>query len=153
MHAALLMALFAHADTPADNDRPDGIMEVHRALSARDNAAPCEQVEALSTEPVQALLYIVDNATQPPWAGIRAAECLTTRHAEQIQPQLKQWVQTPGTKGFALIVFNNIDRVPEQIADTIIRAALAGPLAEDARPRLQSHNIPRINSIIEETSL
>ena len=152
MNAVLLMALFAQAETPAEDALPPGTMEIHRMLSARDNAPSCEDVEALSSEPVQALLYIAENATQPPWAGIRAAECLTTRHAEQIQPQLEQWVQNTETKGFALVVFNNIDRIPEPIADNIVRTSLAGPLADDARPRLKSHNIQRINYLIEEIS-
>ncbi|MFT4979558.1 MAG: hypothetical protein ACI8S6_005469, partial [Myxococcota bacterium] len=109
-------------------------------------------LEALSETPVQALTFIVENATQPPWAGVRAAECLTLRHAEEIQPLLLSWVQTPETRGLALMVFNHLDQLPSAVALPVARASLEGPLAQDARPRLQKLNDPDINALIVETN-
>lgn len=150
MHAALLMVLTASAE-PTTEAPPDGAEAIHRALSARDQSPPCEDVEALSTAPVEALLYIVEHATQPPWAGMRAAECLTLRHAEAIQPQLTGWVQNPDTRGLALMVFNRLDEIPSTVALPVARASLNGPLAEDARSRFQKLENAEIKAILEES--
>ena len=96
------------------------------------------------------MLYITEHAQQPPWAGVRAAECLITRHAEDVQPQLEHWVQHTETRGFALLVFNHIDDIPTPVATTIVRTSLAGPLADDARSRLEESNTPEITSILSE---
>lgn len=151
MHAALLMMLTASAE-PTPADAPSGAEAMHRALSARDQGPPCEDVEALSDTPVEALLYIVDHATQPPWAGMRAAECLTLRHAEEIQPQILGWVQNTQTRGLALMVFNHLDEVPSTVALPIARASLSGPLAEDARPRFQKLDSEQIRQLVQESA-
>ena len=39
---------------------------VYRALSVRDPAPTCEHVESLTETPVETLLFVVDNAQQPP---------------------------------------------------------------------------------------
>lgn len=151
MHAALLMVLTASAE-PAEAELPDGAQAMHRALSARDQSPPCEDVEALSEAPVEALLYIVDNATQPPWAAMRAAECLTLRHAEAVQPQLAGWVQSAETRGLALMVFNHLDEISDDVAFSLAQAALAGPLAEDARPRLAKVENDQIKALLQEST-
>ena len=150
MFPALLMVLMAHAD-PQGDAPPAGVDEMHRALSTRDGSPPCDEVEALSDTPAEALLYIAEHAQQPPWAGVRAAECLVSRHAEAIQPQLEQWVQDPSTRGFALVVFNAFDTIPEAVAIPVAQAALAGDLSEDARVRLEGVQNPSIKLLLEES--
>jgi len=149
MHPFLFMALSAHAEPTETAAPPAGAAEMHRALSARDGAPPCEDIEALSEAPVEALLYIVDNATQPPWAGVRAAECLTQRHAAEAQPHIERWVQGADTRGFALVAFNNISAMPVEVALPIARAAINGPLAADARPRLEKVDNDEIQALLK----
>lgn len=115
---------------------PAGAIEMHKALSARDGALPCETVEALSPEPVPALLFIVEHAEQPPWAAIRAAACLASRHAEAVQPHLLRWVSSPETRGLGIVTLNLLDQMPAPVASAVAQGALQGPLAQDARARL-----------------
>ena len=50
------------------------------ALSSRD-AVSCESLEALTTTPTATLVEVVDTVQMPPWAPMRAANCLIEHHA------------------------------------------------------------------------
>jgi hypothetical protein len=135
----------AHADTWSPSDEEAA---VYRALSAKD-APGCADVEALAADPVPALKAVVEHATMPPWAPMRAAHCLTTRHAEQARAELLHWVSHDDTRGFALLVLDSLDAVAEAIALEIARAALAGPLEADARERLTRCERPELKALAE----
>jgi hypothetical protein len=108
---------------------------VYRALSARD-PVPCAEVEALATAPLDALRAVVAHASMPPWAPMRAAQCIATRHAIEARDDLVSWVSEERTRGLALLVLSNLDAMDRAVALEVARAAIAGPLAEDARARL-----------------
>ena len=144
-----LFGLAALSSAAPNTPMPEGADAVYKALSARDGAPSCEAVEALSAEPVAALLFVAENATQPPWAGIRAAECLVQRHAAEVQPTLERWVSTSETRGFGLIAINQLEQMPAPVALSVARIALSGPLAEDARPRLLAIQNPELRALVE----
>jgi len=139
-------------ETPeaAASPEPDADAEaVYRALSIRDPAPSCETVEALSETPVETLLFVVDNAQQPPWVGMRAADCLLTRHAEEAQEAIESWVSHTETKGLAILALNQLDAMPLEIALSVARTALAGPEADTARTRISRATTPEIKALVE----
>lgn len=120
---------------------------VYRALSVRDPEPACAEVEALSPTPVATLLEVIDRAQQPPWAGMRAANCLIQGHGAEVQPQLLAWVASPDTRGLALLVLDQLDALPQDVALAVATAALAGPLAADATPRVQKSSNPSLQAL------
>ncbi len=122
---------------------------MYRALSARDPAPSCAEVEALSETPVADLVYVVEHATQPPWAGMRAASCLVERHAEEARDEILAWVGDAGKRGLAILVFDKVDALPEGLALEVARSGLAGPLAEDARTRLARAERAEVRALAE----
>lgn len=140
----------ASAEPEASGPAPDAAAEaVYRALSIRDPAPTCESVEALTETPVETLLFVVDNAQQPPWAGMRAAECITSRHAVEAQESIKAWVSSSETKGLAILALNQLDAMPLEVALTVARTALEGPDAESARTRIGRSTVPEIKALAE----
>jgi len=149
-HSLLILSLVASssalAEPPAaERPQPTASQEsIYRALSVRDPVPSCETVEALSSAPVGDLLFVVDHAAQPPWAAMRAAQCLVRRHSAEIQPQIEGWVSTEETRGLALMTLSFLDSMPIEVALPVAQAALAGPLSSEARPRVQKAETPAI---------
>lgn len=102
---------------------PDGASAVSKALSAR-HAIECEVAEALSTEPVAALEWVVDHVEAPPWAGIRAARCLARRHPEAVQASLRAWLTDPARKGLGRVVVAELDHMPLALAESLATTAM-----------------------------
>ena len=90
--------------------------ELMRALSVREGAPSCQDLQAMTETPVAHLRWVVSNVTMPPWAGMRAAECLVRSHGADIAPQLRQWVTDPGYAGLKRIVMGNMDVLPRALA-------------------------------------
>ena len=88
-----------------------------QALSAR-HAAPCERVTATSTAPAHDLLAIVTHVTMPPWAPMRAADCLILRHADAppVAGAMREWVADPERMGLGRLVVTRLDELDETLA-------------------------------------
>lgn len=121
---------------------------VYRALSVRDPEPACAEVEALSPTPVETLLEVVERAQQPPWAGMRAANCLVQGHAEAVQGELAAWVADPEARGLALLVLDQLDSLPEPLALDLATRALAGPHAADAAERVARSTRPAVQALV-----
>ncbi len=132
-----LLALALAETPPADTD-------LLRALSARDLRFSCEELDALTDDPVQAYTHIVDTVAQPPWAPMRAAVCLIRGHGEVALPSLKRWVTDPATPGLARLVLLELDALPEQVAIETATAALRGPHIELARTKIARASRPAV---------
>ena len=133
----------------ADDWTPSAEEEaVYRALSVRDPVPSCEEVESLATDPVATLLVVVERASMPPWAGMRAAECLTSRHSEAIAEEIKAWVAQEETRGLAYLALNNLDDMPEALALEVASVALAGPLADSAATRIERSEVPSVKALV-----
>ena len=109
---------------------------VHKALSVRDPEPDCAAVAGLTPEPVADLLFVANHADQPPWASTRAARCLAMNHGDAAKAELLGWMADPSAKGLALMLLTELDQLPEALALELAQAALAGPLADEARPRI-----------------
>ncbi len=129
--------------TPSDEERA-----VYDALSVRHTPPSCEAVEALATDPVDTLQVMVERAIQPPWVGVRAADCLITRHADEIAPVLETWVSEPEYLGLALVTLGKLDGMSPEVAEGVAKAALAGPLSEEAIPRIAAAESERLRALV-----
>lgn len=129
---ALIAALGAD---PAPSPSPSQ-EALYRALVVREGAPTCAELAPLSPTLVADLVYLTENAKQPTWVGIRAAECLLTEHQEAALPVILGWMGRSDAKGFALVTVEKLDRMPIERAMAVAQAGLAGPLADTLRPRI-----------------
>lgn len=136
-------ALAADAWTPS---APEA--ELIRALSARDGAPSCAELEAMVPAPVTSMQAIVEHVTMPPWVGMRAADCLVTGHATEIRPVIEGWVTHPDLKGLRILALGQLDAMPADVAVAIATKAIqAGPDAADARRRVARSSRPEIAAL------
>lgn len=142
MFAALALLGGALAQQPS--------VELHRALSYR-HALPCAEIEALTDDPVADLLAAVEQIEQPPWAPMRAAQCLVASHATTIRADLERWVVVPEQKGLGLLALGMLDQMPVETAVPVARLALRdGPDREAARLRVGRSTVPEVRALVEE---
>jgi hypothetical protein len=114
---------------------PENVDPVVLALSSR-HPVPCAEVEALTPTPVDTLRHVVDTVSLPPWAPMRAADCLVRGHAAEMQPTIESWVTDPAVLGLGRLVLADLDVMPVEVAVPVARKALTGPLADVARSRI-----------------
>ncbi len=139
------------ADVPEDPLQGMGSEEalaVYRALSVRDPEPDCADIDTLSPTPLQTLLDVIDRASMPPWVPMRAANCVLQRHGAEAQDTLQGWVADDKARGLAILVFDGIDALPEDVALPVAQAGLAGPWSEDAASRLAGSSRPSIVALV-----
>lgn len=144
----LILTGVAGATTPLAPPKPTAEQRaLYDALKARDGGPSCDELAALSQDIASDLIWIVDNAKQPPWAGIRAARCILSDHLEAKATDVDAWVVDPSKKGLALLTLSMLDEVPEPAAVRFATLALNGPLADDARARLVDSVHPAVANL------
>lgn len=120
---------------------------VYRMLSMRDGAPDCATVEAAVKDPVPVLVSVAEHATLPPAVGVRAAHCLTTRHAPEAKATLLAWVVDPGKRGFAILIADDLSAMPEDVALEVAKAGLAGPHATTLNRRIGRSAWPSVAAL------
>jgi len=135
------------ADAPTPTDDPAGLDDVLHALSYR-HPKPCDELEGLTPTPVRTLRHVVANVQSPPWAPMRAAECLQRNHAEEVREDLLLWVRDPELKGLGRQAVGLIDVLPEALAVDVARQALQGPVADRARVVLAADVRPAVSELV-----
>ena len=149
MHMIALGFLLSSATMAAEHVPSADELAVHKALSARHFDGDCARIEALAKAPVQTLQNIVEHASAPPWAPMRAALCLTLNHAAEIQPDLERWVSDPELVGLGIQTLNKLDSLPEPIALAVAQKALAeGPERLEARTRLERSALAPVQTLL-----
>jgi len=111
-------------------------LAMYRALSVKDPDPSCADVEALDPEPLAGLQFIAEKIAMPPYAGMRAANCIATGHAEEAADILVGWMGDPNFGGLVRLALQHVDSWPEPVATRVREAALAGPHAAVAQPLL-----------------
>ena len=141
----LLFALAASASaaTPTESQAA-----LYQALTARHLEQSCAELATLSPTPAEDLVWLAENTTQPSWVAIRAAACVVEDHAEPAAPALTRWVTSKATLGLALTTVPALDTLPVSVARPILEAGLAGPLADELRPRIQRLQTPELRSLV-----
>lgn len=125
-----------------------GFEAVVRALSMRDGAPPCEQVEALSSDPVADLLRVVDTVAMPPTAGMFAAGCLLDRHAQEVAEPVEAWMGEAGNAGLARLVLQRLDALPAATAVRWVQVGLQGPHAAEVRTAVEASARPELRALL-----
>ena len=122
---------------------------LYRALLVRDAGPTCAELVPLSPTLVDDLIFLAENAKQPAWVGVRAAECLLSDHQEAALPVIIGWMGRADAKGFALLTIDTLDKMPLDRARTLAQAALTGPLAESMRPRIARLSTPALAALAQ----
>lgn len=125
---------------------PENVGDVVRALSMRHPMA-CAEIEALTPTPVDTLQHVVATVELPPWAPMRAADCLVRSHAVEIRPTIEGWVTDPAVAGLGRLVLADLDAMPVEVAVPVARKALDGHLAELARERIASSTRAEVRAV------
>ena len=134
----------AQAFEPSDSQEA-----LYRLLSLRDDVVDCKALAEASETVVADLAVIADQAKMPPWAGVRAAHCLSSHYAEASQEHLVRWLGSAETAGLARAILDNVDVMPEPVALSIAPVALAGPSGELARSALAGSERASLRSLLE----
>lgn len=135
------MLMFGQAQANPDLDA------VTLALSSRD-AVSCESIEALTATPTATLVEVVQTVQMPPWAPMRAADCLIERHPLEIREQLDQWVTDPNLAGLNRLVLGKLDVMPVEVAVPVARKALEGSDPELARARVGASKVAEVRAVV-----
>ncbi len=143
MLTTLALFALAHAE-PAPTPSQDAL---YAALRVRHAPPDCSALTDLSESLVEDLVWLVDHATQPPWVGLRAAQCLLVEHPAAAQPSFEGWLSTEGHRGLAILVSQRIDEIPLPIATSLAVVALAGPEEETVHPRFARCGVPEIQDL------
>lgn len=136
MTALLVLTGLAHAQEPVAAPPPPPTVSqraLYDALKPREDAPDCASLGAHSTDLATDLLWLVDHATQPPWVGVRAAQCVIKHHHTDQAERIKTWMTNPEQRGLAILAMGLLDELPKELSAELAQAALAGPLADDAK--------------------
>lgn len=123
-------------------------LALYKALSVRHFEQGCASLDSLSPTVASDLVWLAENATQPSWVAVRAADCVLERHSAASLDSVRRWMQTPETKGLALVTVQHLDRMDVQQASGLVDAALAGPMADALRPRLAKLERPELRALV-----
>jgi hypothetical protein len=140
--ATVAAPLTAAAAEPSETQ-----MVLYRALSVRHLEQTCADLAKLSATPTEDLVWLAENAEQPSWVAIRAAECVLELYPEPASPSIRAWMQSPDHLGLALVTVPHLDALPVAVAQPILEAGLAGPLAEKVRPRAAKLHTPELRAL------
>lgn len=143
----------AAADSSVDSSTVTPTAEqdaVYKALSMRHDTLSCDQLDAMSSDPLGTYLFLIEHAEQPAWVGMRAASCVMENHAEAAQPELQRWVTSSDTRGLAILAMDRLDSLPLAIAlDLATRALTDGPDPEGMRKRIAKSTVPELAALVK----
>lgn len=128
------------------------VLVLHKALSVKDPEPDCADIEALVDDPLPALVELAEANAMPPWAGMRAATCVITRHPDAAADRLVAWSTSEMLKGLGLLVLDHLDQLPETLAVRVAGEALEGPLAEMAQPRVAASTRATVRALLPEAT-
>lgn len=119
----------------------------------RDGQPTCAALTAGLREPLRALLEVTA-VTAPPRSSVRAATCVVQEHASEAEPHLLRWVRERSTRGLALVVANNLDRLDEGLATRVVDEALRGENSVETGSRIaDSTRYPSLRALGRGASL
>ena len=119
-----------------------------QALSVREPAPSCGDLAALTPTPPADLLWVVEHVRSPPWAGMKAAECLVLAHPDAARTALDAWVTDPRLKGLGWVVLKHLDAMPRPLALELARRAITdGPDPDGEKRRIRRSGVPEIQAL------
>jgi len=116
---------------------------IYKALSVREGAPGCVALGDMSEAPATDLVWLAENAKQPPWVSIRAGECVITSFMDEAA--LQRWVTEAAFQGLGWLVLDHLDTLPVEQAQALAVAAIEqGPEPEAAKKRVAKSTNPNI---------
>ena len=91
---------------------------------------------------------IVEEIDKPAWVPMRAVACMIEMFPAKSRMNLEAWIIDPNKKGIAFLIAGQIEKLPDQVALSVIKKGLQGPHAVDIRTRLEKLDDPRLQSIL-----
>ena len=117
-----LLSTMAFADPSSET-----VDAVYRELSLRHPVA-CSIIftDRDDKEVLEAMIWVADNAEQPPWAGMRAVACVVEEAEDHVFAMTKvhSWLADAQRPGFALTIVRNLDLLHEQVAVDLAQRSL-----------------------------
>ena len=98
------------------------------------------------------LSRIVEEVDKPAWVPMRAVACMIEIYPKESQPDLERWIIDPHRKGLAFLIAGQVDKLPDQVALSVVKKGLQGPHAIDIRSRLEKLDDPRLQSILNPSA-
>jgi len=139
-----LAATTAQAAEPSESQ-----LALYKVLSGRHQEQSCTHIVELSPTPTTDLVWLAENAEQPAWVAIRAAECVLELYPEPAAPHITRWMQSDDTLGLALLTVSRLDGLPTAQARPFLEAGLAGPHADRVRPRAEKLEQPELRALVD----
>jgi hypothetical protein len=128
--------LFAAAAAAASDWSPQADeAEVVRLLTERHASHTCAELSERLKTPAASLARIAEHLQSPPWAPMRAANCLAKRPTEAAS-LVAPWWSDPAVAGLADVLLLALHTWPEEVATEAATQALAGPHRQLALRRL-----------------
>ncbi len=137
------LAAPAGAD-PAPSARQQALYD---AFSARDAGPACSSLGPVDADLHADLMFLVEQAVQPPWVAVRAADCLLQLDPLGTQAAARRWVVAQDSRGLALLALAKLDSLPRPMAIDLAQTARRGALAADATPRIAKAQTAEIRAI------
>jgi hypothetical protein len=100
-------------------------------------------------EPLIALNRVVETVTHPPWASMRAANCMVDLYPLEAKVYFIEWMETSNTKGLAYLVAGRLDEFPIDTAMDIARVGLSGPHSAGIASRLLSLQSEDLRTLVD----
>ena len=85
--------------------------------------------------------------TPPAWVAMRAAECLVTRHATAVEPEMTSWMGDSQKKGLGFLALDHLDAMEPALATRIATAAMAGPYRDEASLRIARSHVESVRTL------
>ncbi len=148
IHTFILLSSLTIAAEPTVQPSP-AQSAMYDLLQVREDPPTCAALAALSQQPADDLIWLMDHANQPAWVGVRAAYCVLTEHLEEKVTVIDTWVTDPARRGLAIMTIGMLDKVPKAHGERIAKKALAGPHAADAKKRLIENGDPQLMKLVE----
>ena len=145
----ILFTSLAPASEPAVQKPSHSQSALYDALKGREDPPTCETLATLSPQLADDLIWLMDNANQPAWVGVRAAYCVLTQHADDKALEIDTWVTDPDRRGLAILTIGFLDKMSDKHVERIAAKALAGPHAADARKHLSESGNPKLMKLVE----
>jgi hypothetical protein len=102
---------------------------------------------------VAALAALAEQVAAPPWAAIRAADCLAREAPALAGPPLLRWAPNPAHLGLTLAALQRLDDLPADLALALAAAAWAGGAAPaPVRAAILRAERPEVRAVVEEAT-
>ena len=122
-------------------------LDLVKVLSGRHDTLTCNQLQDRIPNLQTQLENIVDEVKRPPWAAMKAAQCIIELYPSSSEHSFKKWMLSPNTRGLAILLSNRINSLPPKVSPKIVDWGHTGPHAEVVVPRINQQIDASKNSI------